>query len=84
MSNEDYKPRFGFEITHEQKERADRILNQYGLRKAIFGPILDDVCDLIEDHGGIAIGIIMSGQVKPHEILPTMKEVKTVADKIGD
>jgi len=82
--NDDYKPRFGFEITYEQKERADRILDQYGLRKAIFGIILDDVCDLIEDHGGVAIGILMSGQAKPREILPSMNEVEQVIKKIGE
>ena len=82
--NDDYKPRFGFEITYEQKERADRVLDQYGLRKAIFGIILDDVCDLIEDHGGLAIGILMSGQAKPREILPSMNRVEQVIKKIGE
>lgn len=82
--SDDYKPRFGFEITYEQKHRADRILDQYGLRKAIFGRILDDVCDLIEDHGGVAIGILMSGQVKPREILPSMNEVEQVTKKLGE
>ncbi len=75
MSNEDYKPRFSFEITEEQKKRADRILSTYGLRKAIFGSILDDVLDLIEEKGGIAIGIMMSGRVKPREVIKSMREV---------
>ena len=61
MSVEDYKPRFLFEITEEQKVRANRLISQYGLRKAIFGPILDDVLDLIDEYGGLAIGVIMSG-----------------------
>lgn len=74
--NEDYKPRFSFEISEEQKARADELLTTYGLRKAIFGRILDDVLDLIEEHGGVAIGVLMSGRVKPREILPSMKEVE--------
>ncbi len=59
----DYKPRFGFEITEEQMVRANNLLSTYGQRKAIFGKILDDVLDLIESHGGMAIGIMMSEKV---------------------
>jgi hypothetical protein len=79
MPVDDYKPRFLFEISEEQKKRADMLISQYGLRKAIFSPILDDVLDLIEEYGGVAIGVIMSGKIKPREILPTMKQ----ADEVG-
>lgn len=74
--NEDYKPRFSFEISEEQKLRADRLLDTYGLRKAIFGRILDDVLDIIEEYGGVAIGVMMKG--KPREIIPSMKGVEEV------
>jgi len=77
----DYKPRFVFEITEEQKQRADKLLTTYGLRKAIFGAVLDDVLDLIEDYGGVAIGVLMSGTVKPRDILPRMKETEEVGKK---
>ena len=69
-------PRFSFEITDEQMVRANRLLSQYGLRKAIFGHVLNDILDLIESHGGMAIGLLMSGKVKPREIIPTMKQVE--------
>lgn len=80
MSVEDYKPRFLFEITEAQKERANKLISQYGLRKAIFGPILDDVLDLIEEYGGVAIGVMMSGKLKPRDILPSMKRADEVKD----
>jgi len=83
MSTEDYKPRFSFEISEEQMLRANTILSQYGLRKAIFGKILDDVLDLIESHGGIAIGIMMTERVKPREVLPTMAQVGQAVKKPG-
>ena len=73
----DYKPRFSFEITEEQRLRASNLLATYGLRKAIFGKILDDVLDLIESHGGMAIGIMMSEKIKIKDIIPAMKEVET-------
>ena len=78
---EDYRPRFGFEISEELKQRADRILSTYGLRKAIFVPILEDVLDLIEEYGGVAIGVLMSGKTKPREIIPRMRDAKEVGEK---
>ena len=72
---DDYKPRFSFEITDEQQVRANRLLSTYGLRKAIFGKILDDVLNMIEEHGGMAIGVMMAERVKPREIISSMREV---------
>ena len=74
-----YKPRFVFEITEEQKERADKVLTTYGIRKAIMGRVLDDVLDLIDEYGGSAVGILMTGNVKPREIIPIMHD----ADEVG-
>ena len=74
--NDEYKPRFSFEITEEQKMRADSLIEVYGLRKAIFGVVLDEVLDLIEEHGGIAVGILLSKQTKIRTILPTMNKIE--------
>ena len=76
--SEDYKPRFSFEISEEQKKRADRLLSQYGLRKAVFGCLLDEVLDMIEEYGGMAIGIIMDKNVNVREIIPSMKKVEDI------
>ena len=84
MTNEEYKPRFSFEISQEQKERADILLVNYGLRRSLFTIILDDVLDLIRDHGGLAIGIIMSGQCKPRELLPSLKGIEKVAGQMKE
>lgn len=77
----DYKPRFSFEVSREQKKRADRLLGEYGLRRSVFSPILDDVLDLIEEYGGIAIGVMMSGRLKPREIIPTIQKAEEVAKR---
>ena len=79
--NTDYKPRFSFEISWEQKDRADQLLSGYGLRRAMFGEILDDVLDMIEEFGGVAIGVIMSGTVKPRDIIPSMKQAEEVGKR---
>lgn len=80
METTDYKPRFSFEITEEQKQRADRLISTYGLRKALFGTILDEVLDLIEEYGGVAVGVIMSGKCKPREIIPSLHKAEEVKD----
>ena len=80
MTNPDYKPRFSFEVTEEQKIRADRLIGDYGMRKNLFSPILDDLLDLVEEQGGLAIGLIMARKIKPHQAIPAMAQVKKVSD----
>lgn len=63
MKDDLVRYRFLFEVTEEQSIRANRVLSQYGLRKAIFGKILDDVLDIIETDAGMAIGLLMSERV---------------------
>jgi len=74
--NEEYRPRFSFEITEEQKARADKLISVYGIRKSIFGIILDDVLDMIENHGQIVIGAILDGAAKPRDIVPSISKAK--------
>lgn len=73
---DEYRPRFTFEITEEQKVRADKLISVYGIRKSLFSIILDDVLDLIENHGNMAIGIILDGAAKPKEILPSLAKAE--------
>ena len=79
--NTEYKPRFSFEISEQQKNRADKLLVNYGLRRAIFSPVLDDILDMIEEFGGMAIGVMMSGKLKPRDIIPTMKKAEEMGEK---
>ena len=72
----EYKPRFSFEITEDQKIRADRVLDVYGIRKSVFSIILDDVLDMIEEHGNIVIGILLDGAAKPKEIVPVLAKAE--------
>lgn len=84
MSVDDYKPRFAFEVSEEQKNRADKLISQYGLRRAIFSHILDDVLDMIEEYGPVVIGIMMSDKVKPRDIIPTMKQAADVGKEVAN
>ena len=77
--NDEYKPRFSFEISDEQKQRADTLLATYGLRKTVMGVILDDLLDLVEQHGSIIIGVLLDGAVKPREIMPVLAKAERKA-----
>lgn len=77
--SEEYKPRFSFEISEELKTRADRVLSNYGLRKAIMTPILVDLLDLIEKHGNMIVGVLLDGAAKPSEIIPSMAKAERKA-----
>lgn len=72
---DDYRPRIVFEITTEQQTRVNKLLSTYGLRKSVFSVILDDLLDLIEDHGHIVTGILLDKAAKPREIMPSLAEV---------
>lgn len=78
----EYKPRFSFEISEEQMLRANKLLSQYGLRKAIFGKILDDVLDAIEVDAGMTTGLLMSEKIVMKGIMAALAErMKTKKEK---
>ena len=74
--SDDYKPRFSFEITEEQQIRATKLLSTYGLRRTVFGVILDDVLDMIEQHGQIVLGILLDKAAKPREVIPSLAQAE--------
>jgi len=76
MSDFEYHPRFSFDITEKQQRRCDKLISTHGMRKALFQPILDDLLDLIEEHGQIIAGIIMGGKAKPKEVMPILKKAE--------
>ena len=74
--NTEYRPRFSFDITEEQQVRANKLISTHGQRKAMFQVILDDVLDLLEEHGQIIYGVIVDGQAKPREVMPTLAKAE--------
>ena len=77
----EYRPRFSFDITDEQQARCDKLISTHGMRKALFQPILDDLLDLLEEHGQIIAGIIMSKKAKPKEIMPILSNAEGRAER---
>ena len=82
--SEYYIPRFSFEISESQKQRADKLLNIHGSRKRIFQIILDDVLDILEEFGPAAIGMMLTKDVKPRQILPSLNKAEEVGKLYGE
>lgn len=62
-------PRLTTEISEELKERIDKI--PWGTRRAILQRLLEEVMDLYDKHGMIALAAIVSGELK---VIEHMKE----------
>ena len=77
----EYRPRFSFDITDEQQTRCDKLISTHGMRKALFQPILDDLLDLLEEHGQIIAGIIMGRKAKPKEVMPILNNAGRRAER---
>ena len=77
----DNKPRFSFEISEEQQFRALRVFEQYGMRKAIFSPLLDEVMDMIEEHGYMAVAVLLDKTTKLSKVIPSLAKAERIIEK---
>jgi len=71
-----HKPKFSFEISEEQQTRALKTFREYGQRKAIMSPLLDEVMDLIDTHGYIVMAVLLDKKVEKKTILPSLAKVE--------
>lgn len=58
-----YRPRLSIEITDEQSRKLKQLI-PWGLKNQLFQLIIDDVIDMLESHGEIALAAIMSHKLK--------------------
>ena len=64
-SDSDYRPRFTFDITEEQQQRANRLISTHGMRKTLMSVVLDDLLDLLVERGQVVAGLLMNRIVQP-------------------
>lgn len=70
----DYRPRLSVDLTEEQSEKLRRYI-PWGLQKPLFVAIIDDLIDLFDKgKADMVIQAIVSGLIKPSELLKTLKE----------
>jgi len=67
MSTE-YKPRLSVDITQTQRNELDRILGQYGLQRAVFSVVIDDLIEAVNRHGHAVVAGLISRSLKLGDI----------------
>ena len=74
MSNS-FRPRLSVDITEEQNQKLIQYLD-HGMRKAVFGIIIEDLLALIEQHGaGPILGLLIERSI-------SLKDISKI--KLGD
>lgn len=62
------RPRLSVDITDEQDQKLTQYLD-YGMKKAIFGVLVDDLLALIEKHGaGPILGFLLERSITLREV----------------
>lgn len=64
-----YRPRLSIDLTQEQRDELDNILGQYGLQRAVFSIIIDDLITSVHSHGPQVIAGLISRAIKLEDIL---------------
>ena len=73
-----YIPRISIDITPEMQQRLQRLL-PWGLRGRLFLVVIEDLLDLIEEHGEGVIALLVAKRLKARTLL--MKELEDGTQK---
>lgn len=65
---EKYVPRISIDITPEMQQRMQRLL-PWGLRGRLFLVIVEDILDLIEEHGEGVVALLVAKRIKARSLL---------------
>lgn len=64
----DYRPRLSVDITEQQAMELNRLLD-YGMRKMLFGVVIDDLLRLFKKHGtGKVLGLFLEKSISLRDI----------------
>lgn len=77
-------PRFIFEITEEQQQRALKVFSEYGMRKAVMSRLLDEAMDMIEQHGYIFAAVLIDRDTTSEEVRKLMPSMKKTEEMMKD
>ena len=80
MPRESYQPRIAIDVTPLQLSKMQELL-RWGTRNALLSAIIDDVIEMLEEHGSLAVALILDKQIKPRECVRTLKEMEDAINK---
>lgn len=64
----DRRPRLSIDISEEQDAKL-RELVPWGLKKQLFSKVIDELIELLEEHGEMAIGALLAGKIRFLDIM---------------
>jgi len=73
-------PRFQFEISEEQRDRVNKVFTEYGQMRSVMSRVLDEVMDMVEQHGYLVFGIIMDKDTEVRKIIPSLAKAERKAN----
>lgn len=63
-----YTPRLSIDLTLEQQKRIQDLI-PWGLRGPLFAIIVEDMLNLIEEHGEKVIAVVISRKLRPRDLV---------------
>lgn len=72
---DDYRPRISVEITPDTQKRMQSI--PWGLLSPVIRALLDDVLDLVEAGGDVALAMLINKRIRARDLLKMKLEEKT-------
>lgn len=65
-------PRLTVEITEKQQADLNRVF-AHGMRREVFGRIIDDLISAFDEHGHLIFVALMDGKIKIEDVSPCFK-----------
>jgi len=73
ISSGKYRPRLSIEITEEQRLKLNKLI-PWGVGRELFSAIIEDLIEVLEEHGEIIIAAMLSRKLKVQN-LPTVSKI---------
>ncbi len=74
MSVSNYRPRIVIDVSEEQYRALKQFL-PWGVQNEVFRTLIDDLIAVLEEHGGAALGMILTKQLKMRELSSSLKDL---------
>lgn len=77
--SDQWRPRLNIDLTEEQLLKL-RELFPWGVQQAFWRAIVDDVIDIVERKGSLAIAAVISKALHSRDISPTLRSLEDLPD----
>jgi len=83
MPDKSWRPRLTVELTEEQYNRLQALI-PWGIQRPFFSLIVDDVIEVLEKKGEVALALVLDRYIKPREVVRLLHDIEKKGGKDGD